>query len=123
MTEARVVLMIEDDLDIRELLASRLRRLGVDVVTATTGAAGIQMAQDLGPDLLVVDIGLPDMDGWALIERLAEDAATSEIPVVVASIVDPLEGTSPRVEAHLVKPIKKGALEDAVMEAIQKVGS
>ncbi|HUR50254.1 MAG TPA: response regulator [Acidimicrobiales bacterium] len=120
MNNARVVLMIEDDVDIRELLATRVRRLGVEVVTATTGATGIQTAREIKPDLLVVDIGLPDMDGWAVIEQLADDDRTRDIPVVVASIVDPVEGVSQRVEAHLVKPIKKGALEDAVMEAIQK---
>lgn len=123
MNGGRVVLMIEDDVDIRELLAARVRRLGVDVVTATTGAAGMKMAYELSPDLLVVDIGLPDMDGWAVIEQLALDERTSEIPVVVASIVDPVEGTSHRVEAHLVKPIKKGALEEAVMEAIERADS
>ena len=120
MTAQGLVLMVEDDSDIRELLANRIRRLGVEVVTATTGAAGLSMARDLQPDLLVLDIGLPDIDGWRVIEQLAEDERTREIPVVVASITDPLEGTAHQVEAHLVKPIKKGALEEAVMDAMQR---
>lgn len=123
MTAQGLVLMVEDDSDIRELLANRIRRLGVEVVTATTGAAGVAMARDLRPDLLVIDIGLPDIDGWSVIEQLAEDERTREIPVVVASIADPIEGTAHQVEAHLVKPIKKGALEEAVMDAIQRDAS
>ena len=118
MSSQGVVLLIEDDPDIRELLAERVRRLGLEVVTASTGAAGIAMACDLKPDLLVVDIGLPDIDGWEVIDRLAEDDRTSRIPVVVASIRDPVEGTR-RVRAHLVKPIRRGALEDAVIAATE----
>ena len=118
MSSRGVVLLIEDDPDIRELLAARVRRLGLEVVTATTGAAGIQAARDLAPDLLIVDIGLPDIDGWEVIDCLSEDSRTSSIPVVVASIRDPVDGNH-QVRAHLVKPISRGALEDAVMAATQ----
>lgn len=118
MSTQSVVLMIEDDTDIRELLAARISRLGVKVFTATTGAAGVKMALDLQPDLLVVDIGLPDIDGWEVIEQLAGDDRTNDIPVLVASITDPGEGKAHKIEAHLVKPISKGALEEAVMDAI-----
>lgn len=118
MSSRGVVLLIEDDPDIRELLAERVRRLGLEVVTATTGAAGIKMACDLKPDLLVVDIGLPDIDGWEVINRLADDDLTRDIPVVVASIRDPVAGTR-EVRAHLVKPIRRGALEEAVLAATQ----
>ena len=114
-----VVLVIEDDPDIRELLASRLRRLGVEVATATTGAAGLERARELKPDVVVVDIGLPDMDGWALIDTLAEDERTREIPVLVASVTDPVDEIPLAVRAHLVKPIKKGDLEGAVIAVIR----
>lgn len=120
MSSAAVILMIEDDPDIRELLAGRLRRLGVEVATATTGAAGLDKARELKPDLVIIDIGLPDIDGWKVIDTLAEDERTRDIPVVVASVSDPLDKNPVGVRAHLVKPIKKGDLEDAVIEALQK---
>ena len=120
MNGSRIVLMIEDDSDIRELLAGRVRRLGLEVVTATTGAAGLKLAREHQPDLVVVDIGLPDIDGWNVIQQLAEDERTRDIPIVVASIADPEPGKSLRIHAHLVKPIKKGALEDAILLAIRK---
>ena len=119
MTTSAVILMIEDDADIRELLAGRLRRLGVEVATATTGAAGIEKARALKPDVIVIDIGLPDMDGWEVIDTLAEDEGTRNIPVVVGSIRDPQEQNPTGVRAHLVKPIRKGALEAAVIEALK----
>ncbi len=120
MTASAVILMIEDDTDIRELLAGRVRRLGVEVETATTGAAGIEKARELQPDLVIIDIGLPDIDGWDVIDTLAEDERTRDIPVVIASITDPRDETPSGVLAHLVKPIKKGALEEAVIEALQE---
>ena len=120
MSRVGVILLIEDDADIRELLAGRVRRLGADVHTATTGAAGIAKARELHPDLVILDIGLPDIDGWRVIESLSEDELTRSIPVLVASIADPLDDTPGAVRAHLVKPIKKGALEEAVIEAIQQ---
>ena len=120
MSRGGVILLIEDDPDIRELLAGRVRRLGAEVHTATTGAAGIAKARELQPDLVILDIGLPDIDGWSVIDSLGEHELTRDIPVVIASIADPLDDTPRAVRAHLVKPIKKGALEDAVIEAIQQ---
>lgn len=111
--------MIEDDADIRELLGGRVRRAGAEVVYATTGAAGLAKARELRPDLVIVDIGLPDIDGWDVIGALGDDDRTRDIPVVVASITDPVAEPPNGVRTHLVKPISKGALEAAVIEAIQ----
>lgn len=119
MTKRRVALLIEDDADIRELLCARVQRLGFDVETASTGAEGLLLAVDLRPDLVIIDIGLPDIDGWGVIDQLAEDDRTSTIPVIIASVADPIEDASRTVRAHLVKPIKRGALEDAVREALE----
>lgn len=121
MSSPAVILMIEDDSDIRELLATRIRRMGVEVTTATTGAVGIDKARELNPDLIIIDIGLPDIDGWEVIDALAGDERTRDIPVVVASISDPRDENPTGVRAHLVKPIRKGALEDAVIEALQEI--
>mgnify|MGYP000424450539 CR=1 FL=1 len=121
MSRSAVILMIEDDADIRELLAGRVRRLGVEVETATTGAAGIEKARQLLPSLVIIDIGLPDIDGWKVIDTLAEDELTRDIPVVVASVTDPRDENPLGVTAHLVKPIKKGDLEEAVIRTLEQV--
>lgn len=117
----RMVVVIEDDPDIRELLSSRVRRLGYEVESATTGEAGIRLARDLQPAVVVIDIGLPDVDGWSVIDQLADDERTAAIPVVVASIVDPKDPSPKSVRAHLVKPIKRGALEEAVADAMAEM--
>ena len=113
-----VVVIIEDDTDIRELLSSRVRRLGYEVETATTAEAGIRLASELQPAVVIVDIGLPDSDGWSVIDQLAADERTAKIPVVVASIVDAKDPRPKSVRAHLVKPIERGVLEDAIQQAV-----
>ena len=117
---SRVVVIVEDDPDIRELLSARVRRLGYEVETATTAEAGIRLARDLLPAVVVIDIGLPDSDGWSVIKSLANDERTAKIPVVVASIVDAQDPRPKSVRAHLVKPIERGVLEDAIEEAMTK---
>ena len=119
---SRVVVIIEDDPDIRDLLSARVRRLGHEVQTATTAEAGVRLASELQPAVVVIDIGLPDSDGWSVIDRLASDERTAKIPVVVASIVDAQEPRPKTVTAHLVKPIERGVLEDAIQQAMTTGG-
>lgn len=114
---SHLVLMIEDDPDILELLAARVRKVGLEVITAVTGESGVALARERKPELIVLDIRLPDIDGWEVIDRLATFPETADIPVLVASIVDPPgPHEAPTVRAHLVKPIAKGRLEMAVLE-------
>jgi DNA-binding response OmpR family regulator len=114
----RTVLIIEDDADIRSLLGERLARAGYAVREADSGEAGLRSAAEERPDLVVVDIRLPGIDGWQVIERLGADASLATVPVLVASITDPSEATPPSVKMHLVKPISRGTLELAVQELL-----
>lgn len=112
------VLVIEDDPDIRALLTRRLARSGLEVVGAGTGEQGLDLARSEHPDLIVLDIRLPGISGWQVIEQLNADEELKEIPVLVASIVDPTEESSQSVRVHLVKPIPRGRLEEAVASAL-----
>ena len=77
------MLFIEDRPDDSELYAERLQAAGLNVITAPTGAQGLAKAVALQPAIVVLDLMLPDVDGWDVCEQLRKEPVTSEIPVVI----------------------------------------
>jgi two-component system KDP operon response regulator KdpE len=85
-TPARtVVLFIDDEVQMRRLIRACLERNGYGVLEAATGEEGISSAIDFQPDIIILDLGLPDMDGLAVLQRLRE---WSKVPVIVLSVRD-----------------------------------
>jgi CheY-like chemotaxis protein len=76
------ILLVEDNAMNRDMLSRRLRRRGYEVVIAVNGEEGLQKANMERPDVILMDIGLPGMDGYALTRKLKEDARTAAIPVL-----------------------------------------
>ena len=76
------ILIVEDNELSRDMLSRRLRRKGFEVLVATDGQEGIAMAQRELPDLVLMDLSLPDLDGWEATRRLKKDATTKHIPVI-----------------------------------------
>lgn len=76
------ILVIEDNEWSRDMLARRLSRRGYQVISAADGRAGIAMAQGQFPDLILMDMSLPEIDGWEATRRLKADPATCAIPIV-----------------------------------------
>jgi CheY-like chemotaxis protein len=76
------ILLIEDNEMNRDMLSRRLERKGYDVILAVDGSAGIQMAAAGAPDLVLMDMSLPVLDGWEATKRLKADQATKHIPVI-----------------------------------------
>ena len=66
----------------RDVLSRRLLRQGYDVLIATAGLDGLRMAEDARPDLILMDLGMPDIDGWECARRLKAEIATSAIPII-----------------------------------------
>lgn len=81
--KAGVVLFADDNRDTRELYALYLSMLGYNVVLADNGREAVQLARTHRPDLIVMDLDMPDMDGWAAIRQLQTDPTTVAIPVIV----------------------------------------
>ncbi len=106
-TSAPRFLVIEDDRDVSALLASHLRRLGCAVVEAASGEAGVELALDQRPDVVVVDMVLPGMDGRAVVARLRHDSRTRDCRVVVSSILDPEDCRDVACDAMLPKPFTR----------------
>lgn len=78
-----LVLVVEDDPHDWEIYGKLLWYNGFDVLCAADGAEGLQLAQDCRPDLVLLDLGLPEMDGLELCRRLKQHSATPDVPVVV----------------------------------------
>ena len=79
------VLMVEDHPDIADLYQLKLQLDGYRVAVASDGAAGLRLARSLTPDLILLDIHVPQLDGLQVLAALREDEATDEVPVVVCS--------------------------------------
>jgi two-component system cell cycle response regulator DivK len=76
------ILVIEDNEWSRDMLARRLSRRGYQVLVAADGKRGIAMTREQRPDLILMDMSLPEMDGWEATRRLKSDPATRSIPIV-----------------------------------------
>ncbi|MGX9178027.1 response regulator [Mesorhizobium sp.] len=76
------ILLVEDNEMNRDMLLRRLSRRGFDVLIAENGKAGVELAASEKPDLILMDMSLPVMDGWEATRRIKADPATSRIPVI-----------------------------------------
>jgi CheY-like chemotaxis protein len=79
------ILIVEDNEMNRDMLSRRLQRRGYDILFAVDGEAGVQTATAELPDLILMDMGLPVIDGWEATRRLKQAAATRHIPIVALS--------------------------------------
>ena len=107
----RLVLAIEDDASAGELLRVYLEEAGYATAIAPDGRTGIEWATTLRPAAIILDILLPDLDGWEVLQHLKGDEATRDIPVIVVSVVDdaPLGFALGAVD-YFVKPVAREAL-------------
>jgi phosphate regulon transcriptional regulator PhoB len=102
------VLIVEDEPDIRELLAFHLERDGYLVTRASTGAEALRQVRSARPDLVVLDLMLPEMDGLEVCRRLRADSATAALPVIIVTAkgdeVDRVVGLELGADDYVVKP-------------------
>jgi len=101
-----LVLVVEDDPAAAELLTTQLGRAGFSTDVARTGTDALRKVLERRPAAITLDILLPDLDGWEVLTRLKREAATSDIPVVVVSVVDnPELGIALGALDYFVKPV------------------
>ena len=105
------VLVIDDDPDSRELLKRTLETDGYVVVTAASGDQGLEMARSVSPALITLDVMMPGMDGWAVLQRLKSDPALAKVPVMMVTISGEKEmGSTLGAVEHLTKPVDRDTL-------------
>ena len=76
------ILLVEDNEMNRDMLSRRLQKRGFEVIMAEDGARALALASTASPDLVLMDVGLPDIDGWTVTRKLKEDASTAGIPII-----------------------------------------
>ena len=111
----RTVVVIDDDRRSIDLLTVYLEAAGLRVVSAHDGQRGVELIRGLQPAIVVLDILLPGMDGWQVLESLKADPATAAIPVVIVSILDDRgRGLALGAAEYLVKPVSREGVLDAL---------
>jgi CheY-like chemotaxis protein len=106
------VLVIEDDPGARDLLTRFLTKEGYRVETAAGGEAGLRLARELHPDIITLDVMMPDKDGWSVLSDLKADPELADIPVVMLTIVDNKNlGYALGATDYLTKPIQRDRLQ------------
>ena len=99
------VLVVEDDQDIAAAIETVLTRAGLDVTGAGAGRQGLRVFHAMHPDLVILDIGLPELDGWAVLERIRD---MSDVPVLILTAhgqeADKVRGLTAGADDYLTKP-------------------
>ncbi len=113
------ILIIEDSPTIMEIKCSILEETGFQTIRATDGIEGIQKAHEENPDLILLDIKLPDMDGYQVCRVLRNDEATAQIPIVMATASriekkDEFWGLQVGADAYLIEPFEPEELIEVV---------
>jgi CheY-like chemotaxis protein/anti-sigma regulatory factor (Ser/Thr protein kinase) len=106
-----IILVIDDDLIIRELLKNYLSRLGYSVAAAATGEEGLKLANKLRPDAILLDVKMPGLDGWRVLSTLKSDPLLSDIPIIMTSVAEERhKGYALGATDYLVKPVGRDQL-------------
>jgi adenylate cyclase len=119
-----VILVVDDSEDNRDMLARRLRRQGYEVLTADGGRAALTVLTDTLVDLVLLDVMMPDLDGYAVLERLKADPALRDIPVLMISALDDLDSVVRCIqlgaEDYLGKPFEPVLLQARIGACLEK---
>jgi CheY-like chemotaxis protein len=117
------VLLIDDDPTARDLIATYLTDEGFAVETAGGGAYGLRRASELRPAAIILDIVMPDIDGWTVLAALKGEPRLADIPVVIVTIVDEQRrGIAMGATGYLTKPIDRERLI-AILSRLRAAGA
>ena len=124
MTKTKV-LVIDDEAPIRLLCRVNLEAENMDVIEAADGPSGVEKARDERPDVILLDVMMPGLDGWQVAEELLDDRRTSSIPIVFltarAEVRDRARGLDLGGIDYVTKPFNPIELAPQVRELIQRV--
>jgi two-component system OmpR family response regulator len=118
------LLVVEDDPNILELLSASLRFAGFDVSTATTGSDAVAQARVKRPDLVVLDVMLPDLDGFEVIRRLREEGARTPVVFLTArdATEDKIRGLTLGGDDYVTKPFSLEELTARIRAVLRRTG-
>lgn len=115
-----VVLLVEDDEETRDIYGIALRRSGYRVLEASDGEQGVRLARSHRPDIVVMNVALPRLDGWRATAALKSDPETASIPILILSGLtaadDHRRSSATGCDAYLDKPLEPSRLVETVRE-------
>ena len=115
------ILIIEDETDVRAALRILLERSGLDTIEAATGRDGLRLFHARRPDLIVLDIGLPDMDGWTVLERIRD---LSDVPVLMLTArgleTEKIRGLQSGADDYVTKPFSNAEVVARVQALLRR---
>ncbi|MFN8412505.1 MAG: response regulator transcription factor [Anaerolineales bacterium] len=118
------VLVIDDDTAITELMGMLLKTHGFDVITTNSGAEGVKLTQDLLPSVILLDLMMPDMDGWQVCKAIR---SFSNVPILILSAINDPRMVASVLDAgaddFLVKPVPSGILVAHIRKMVRRTGS
>jgi two-component system, cell cycle response regulator DivK len=118
---AHRILLVEDNEDNRIIYRLTLVHFGYEVIEAGDGETGVRMARELRPDLILMDVSIPGIDGWEATRMLKEDEQTAEVPIVAltahALATDRARAEEVGCDGYLAKPVEPRR----VIEEIERV--
>jgi DNA-binding response OmpR family regulator len=121
----KTILCIEDESEMIDLIRLILGRKGFDVKGATGGIEGIKLVREIKPDLVLLDLMMPDMDGWEVYQQMKAEPSTRDIPVIVvtakAQNIDKVLGLHiAKVDDYIAKPFSPQELLESVEKVFKK---
>ena len=120
------ILIVDDDVDTLRLVGMMLESEGYDIVAAKNGQRGITLAHSEAPDLIILDIMMPDLDGYAVTRQLRQDDATKNIPILIftakTGMDDKMLGLELGADVYLTKPISTRELHTHVNALLKPSG-
>lgn len=115
------VLVVEDDRESSDLLKLMLQREDIEFLTASSGEQALRIAREKHPDLVTLDIRLPDLDGFEVLQLLKRDVETADIPVVIVSVTqDRQRGLRMGATEFLVKPLDEQRLREVILPLLDR---
>ena len=120
---SKKILVVDDELHLAEMMTSRLRANRYEVISALTGEEGLRKAMHEKPDLILLDVLMPDFDGYHVLCRLKEEPETRDIPVIMLTVKHWSEDIKRAIEKgavdYIVKPFDPRSLLEKIKGAFQ----
>ncbi len=111
---AKRILVVDDDLRTLKLVGLILDQRGYDVIAARSGAEGLEKAQAQRPDLIILDVMMPELNGYEVAHQLRSDPATADLPILMltarAHLDDRLTGFESGADDYVTKPVRRRKL-------------
>jgi DNA-binding response OmpR family regulator len=127
-TNVKRIICIEDEPEMIDLIQLILSRRGFEVIGASGGKEGLQIVRDTHPDLVLLDLMMPEMDGWEVYQQMKAEESTRNIPVIIvtakAQNIDKVLGLHiAKVDDYIAKPFGPQELIDSVEKILNKQSS